>query len=107
MKVFKEIFNLNSSKGKMSKSQLLDFINETNEKLDNDEEKKINNYFIFNDIFLTFEVFWKLYADLFKNNSSIFWKIFDKLGYNNLLDKKDSYDLDYLQTHLDEFQGLE
>ena len=29
MKVFKEIFNLNSSKGKMSKSQLLDFINES------------------------------------------------------------------------------
>ena len=109
MKVFKEIFKLYSSKGKMSKSQLLDFINETNEKLNDDEEKTINKLFshhLDNDIFLTFEDFCKLYTDLYKNNSSIFWKILDKLGYNNLLDKKDTYDLDYLQTHLDEFQGL-
>ena len=110
IKVFKEIFNLYSSKGKMSKTQLLDFINEMNEKLDDDEEKKINKLFSYHldrDIFLTFEDFSKLFSDLFKNNSTIFWKIFEKLGYNKLLDKKDTYDLDYLQTHLDEFEGLE
>ena len=109
-KVFQEIFNLYSSKGKMSKNQLEDFLNEINEKLDNDEEKIVNklfSYYLDNDIFLTLGEFSKLFSDLFKNNSSIFWKIFEKLGYNNLLDKKDTYDLDYLQSHLDEFQGIE
>ena len=45
-----------------------------------------------------------IYYDLIKKRLYIVWKDLNNLGYNNFLEKNEKYDLEYLQTHLNEFE---
>ena len=94
----KEIFNLFSTKGKMSNAQLLSFVNLINRK--DDEIKKLISYN--KDGFLLFNEFLNYYYGLIKKNLNDIINDFNKLGYNDIL--KNKYNLNYLSTHSDELE---
>ena len=69
-KIFKEIFDLYSSNGKMSKSQSIEFM----EKIKRNIDDYINELFLYDrdkDGYLLFEDFMKYYYDLIKSNKNI------------------------------------
>ena len=104
-KIFKEIFDLYSSNGKMSKSQSEEFM----EKIKRNNNSNINELFLYDidkDGYLLFEDFIKYYYDLIKSDIDIVWEDLNNLGYNNFLEKNEKYDLEYLQTHLNEFEQI-
>lgn len=106
IKRLEEIFDLFSTNKKMSKEELLEFINIVYE----EENDAIYNLFLMNlDLvgFLQFEDFLNLFYELLKNNSEDFvWNCLYRLGYNNILEINEEYDLDYLKNHLNEFEIL-
>ena len=109
-KIFKEIFDLYSSNGKMSKSQSIEFMKEINKSDDednSDNDEYINELFSYDidkDGYLLFEDFIQYYYDLIKSDIDIVWDDLNNLGYNNFLEKNEKYNLEYLQTHLNEFK---
>ena len=104
IKRLEEIFDLFSTNKKMSKEELLEFINIVYE----EENDAIYNLFLMNlDLFgfLQFEDFLNLFYELLKKNSEDFvWNCLYRLGYNNILEINEEYDLDYLKKHLNEFE---
>ncbi len=106
IKKLEEIFDLFSTNKKMSKEELLEFINIVYE----EENDAIYNLFLMNlDLvgFLQFEDFLNLFYELLKNNSEDFvWNCLYRLGYNNILEINEEYDLDYLKNHLNEFEKI-
>lgn len=106
IKRLEEIFDLFSTNKKMSKEELLEFINIVYE----EENDAIYNLFLMNlDLvgFLQFEDFLNLFYELLKNNSEDFvWNCLYRLGYNNILEINEEYDLDYLKNHLNEFENI-
>ena len=102
-KIFKEIFDLYSSNGKMSKSQLIEFMNKI-ERNDDENINKLYSYDIDKDGYLLIEDFIKYYYDLIKYNIDIVWEDLNNLEYNNFLEKNKIYDLEYLHNHLNEFE---
>ena len=102
-KILKEIFDLYSSNGKMSKSQSIEFMKE----IKRNNNSNINELFKYDrdkDGYLLFEDFIQYYYDLIKYDIDIVWEDLNNLGYNNFLEKNEKYDLEYLQTHLNEFE---
>ena len=65
---------------------------------------KLFSYDIDKDGYLLFEDFIQYYYDLIKSDIDIVWEDLNNLGYNNFLEKNEKYDLEYLQTHLNEFE---
>ena len=41
-----------------------------------------------------------------KNSEDFVWNCLYRLGYNNILEINEEYDLDYLKNHLNEFEIL-
>ena len=78
--IFKDIFDLYSSNGKMSKSQSIEFMKEI--KRDNNINK-LFSYDIDKDGYLLFEDFMKYYYDLIKSKIYFVWDDLYNLGYNN------------------------
>ena len=103
IKTLKEIFNLFSFDGKMSKEQSLQFLHKINK---DNNINKLFSYDIDNKGYLLFENFINYYYDLTKDNSNYLWNDLKKLGYNKLLDKNKEYDLEYLKNNLNEFEEL-
>ena len=85
-KIFKEIFDLYSSNGKMSKSQLIEFMNKI-KRNDDENINKLYSYDIDKDGYLLFEEFIQYYYNLIKYDINIAWKDLNNLGYNNFLEK--------------------
>ncbi len=100
IKTLKEIFDLFSIDGKMSKEQSLQFLHKINK---DNNINKLFSYDIDNKGYLLFENFINYYYDLTKDNSNYLWNDLKKLGYNKLLDKYKEYDLEYLKNNLNEF----
>ena len=90
-KILKEIFDLYSSNGKMSKSQSIEFM----EKIKRNNDEYINELFSY-DI--------QYYYNLIKKRLYIVWEDLNNLGYNNFLEKNEKYNLEYLHSHLNEFE---
>ena len=107
LRTFKHIFDFFSVKEKMSKTQLIEYINTINEKKDDEDESNKLFSFFDNNEYLYFDDFSKFYFNSCKSNLSFVWRNLHKLGYNDLLDDKGKYDLDYIQSHLDEYENLE
>ena len=111
LKIFKEIFELFSTNNKMSKEQILKFMNKSFG-LDINEYKKISKLFSFyisKDEFLELDKFYKFYYDIMIEDKSklkelkyilydnedieikgidIIWNNLYNLGYNNIIEKK-------------------
>ena len=104
VKILKEIFDLFSINGKMSKEQSLELMKRIKRKNYNYEINKLFSYDMDKDGFLLYEEFKKYYHDLIKNNLGLAWNYINSLGYNNYLKKNKKNDLDYLQNHLNEFE---
>ena len=104
IKILKEIFDLFSTNGKMSKEQSLEFMERIKIHNYTNEIKKLFSYDIDKDGFLLYEEFENYYYDLIKNNLRLAWNNINNLGYNNFLAKNGEYDLNYLQNHLNEFE---
>ena len=87
----------------MSKSQSIEFM----EKIKRNKDYYINELFLYDrdkDGYLLFEDFIQYYYDLIKKRLYIVWEDLNNLGYNNFLEKNEKYNLEYLQTHLNEFE---
>ena len=87
-KILKEIFDLYSSNGKMSKSQSIEFM----ETIKRNYDKDINELFLYDrdkDGYLLFEEFIQYYFNLIKKKLFIIWKDLNNLGYNNFLEKNE------------------
>ena len=96
VKILKEIFDLFSINGKMSKEQSLELMKRIKRKNYNYEIYKLFSYDMDKDGFLLYEEFKKYYYDLIKNNLGLAWNNINNLGYNNYLKKNKKNDLDYL-----------
>ena len=78
-KILKEIFDLYSSNGKMSKSQSIEFMKEI-KRNNNININKLFSYDIDKDGYLLFEDFIQYYYDLIKSNIYIVLKNLNNLG---------------------------
>ncbi len=113
LKVFEEIFNSFSKKGKMTKIQIKNFINKTfdeNFKLDDKNISHLFSSYLSNDGFLGLKGFYKFYKLIIQSNTQKnaleeMWKHLNNLGYNNMLEKK-NYDLNYVQVYPKEFEEI-
>ena len=85
-KILKEIFNLYSSNGKMSKSQSIEFMKNI-KRNNNDNINELFSYDRDKDGYLLFEDFIQYYYDLIKKRLYIVWEDLNNLGYNNFLEK--------------------
>ena len=100
--ILKEIFDKFASNGKMYKVQLLEFM----KKIKRNDDDNINDIFLYdidNEGFLLFENFIKYYYDLIKTRLYLVWNDLNYLGYNIFLEKKKTFDLDYLQIYINDF----
>jgi hypothetical protein len=94
-KILKEIFDLYSSNGKMSKSQSIEF----RETIKRNDEEDINKLFLYDrdkDGYLLFEDFIQYYYNLIQYDIDIVWEDLNNLGYNYFLEKNEKYNLEYL-----------
>ena len=101
IKILREIFELFSSNGKMSKEQSIKFINTFN----NQTQNNYNNNILFsyaNDGFLLFENFLEYYFTLIQSNFTL---VFENLiKFYNILEKNRKYDIDYLKSHFNKLE---
>jgi len=101
----KEIFSLFAKNGKITKDESFIFMNMINK--ENDDQ--IYNLFYDNineDENILFEGFLKFYFDLFIIKPNIIWDNLYSLGYNQCLEKNNIIDLNYLDTHLNEYEHI-
>jgi len=127
LEVFNEIFNLFSINGKMTKTQILKFINKCfNKKFT--EYQKISELFssyLSNNEFLVLEGFYKFFIDIIIDDNKlgnllyiiynkelfeevgldIVWDILYNFGYNNMLEKNE-YNLDYIDYNSEKFEKI-
>ena len=130
LKIFKEIFELFSTNNKMSKEQILEFMNKSFG-LDINEYKKLSKLFSFyisKDEFLELDKFYKFYYDILIEDKSklkelkyilynnlnveikgidIIWNNLYNLGYNNILEKKNEFNLNNILVDSNQFEDNE
>ena len=108
IKVFKDIFKIFSTNGRMNKIQGIGFINSMLDIENNIIDQYINNLFslydIDNDELLSFEDLQNFYLDSIKNDNDNVWKYLYSLGYNNLLENTKEIDYNYILNHPEEFE---
>ena len=108
IKVFKDIFKIFSTNGRMNKIQGIGFINSMLDIENNIIDQYINNLFslydIDNDELLSFEDLQNFYLDSIKNDIDNVWKYLYSLGYNNLLENTKEIDYNYFFNHPEEFE---
>ena len=104
IKRLREIFNLFSTNGKMSNMQSKEFLSRIGRN-NHSDIRYLKSYDRDNDNFLIFEDFIQYYFDLVTTSDDLktYQDDLRYLGYNKFLDKG-KYDLDYLKSHLDEFE---
>ena len=104
MKVFTQIFILNSRNGTINKSQLNNlFKNDMKNIISYDDDYVFSNYDTDNDGLLRFIDFSNFLFDLIKKDINAIWKFLNLLGYNNLLDNSNNNDINYFLNHMEEF----
>jgi len=108
IKIFKDIFILFSTNGRMNKIQYTQFVNFMMNIQIDENCKYIKNFFskydLDNDGLLSFVEFSNFYLHSIKNKIDTVWKHLYFLGYNNLLEKNNKIDYSYILNHQEEFE---
>ena len=100
IKVFKDIFNIFSTNGKMDKNQVKNFLNSTMDILICNIDKDIDYLFLIYDVdedgLLSFEDILKMFLNSINKDIDSVWKQFFSLGYNHLLEQTEEIDYNYI-----------
>ena len=107
-KTFKDIFDIFSTGITMNKQQTAEFIGSLMDSEIHEGSNYVKNIFLNYDLdhdgLLSFDDFSLFFIDMIKEKSHIVWKYLYSLGYNNLLEKNESIDYEYIIYHLEEFE---
>ena len=106
IQTLKEIFKQFSSIEKMSKEQLIRYMNKIKTGNINYRINTLLSYDKDKDGYISFEDFKNYYCNLTKYDLYMVWKDLNNLGYNNFLEKSEEYNLNYLKNNVDKFKEL-